>query len=182
MGPIELTLAEQKLWEVIYFGPPTGFIDYDRIRASVEPALRLTKSLLKRDAIPEVRLRYVADPELNVRGHGKSRIEVFERNGTRGDDIFRDPNFHKYLRYFVLGPDLSLSTITAFTQLVDRCGMITSGDCDAFCSLARSEARSCSLPKRDTAEELFKLSLELGLGDGMSRAVRDSVMQTKGRR
>ena len=58
-------------------------------------------------------------------------------------------------------------------------GMITSGDCEAFCSLARSEARRCSLPKRQAAEELFKLSLEVGLGDDMSRIVRDSVMQTR---
>lgn len=180
MGPIKLTPAEQKLWEAIYFDSPTAGFDYDRVRASMEPALLLTKSLLKRDAIPEVRLRYVSDPELNVRGHGKSRIEVFERNGMRGDDIFRDPNFHKYLRYFVVGPELPSSTIAAFTQLAERCGMITSGDCDAFCRLARSEARRCGLSKRQAAEELFKLSLEVGLGDDMSRIVRDSVMRTKG--
>ena len=118
--PIELKPGEQKLWDAIYFDPPTPRFDHDRIRASIEPAFRLTKSLLKRDAIPEVRLRYVTDPELNVRGHGKSRIEVFERNGTRGDDIFRDPNFHKYLRYFVLGPEVPSSTIAAFTQLTKR--------------------------------------------------------------
>ena len=180
VGAIELTPAEQILWDAIYFDPPTPGFDYDRVRASIEPAFQLTKSLLKRDAIPEVRLRYVTDPELNVRGYGKSRIEVFEGNGTRGDDIFRDPNFHKYLRYFVVGPELPSSTISAFTQLAKRCGMITSGDCPAFCALARSEARMCGFPKRQAAEELFKLSLEVGLGDGMSRIVRDSVIRIKG--
>jgi hypothetical protein len=180
VGPIELTPAEQKLWDAIYFDPVTPGFDHDRLRASIEPAFQLTKSLLKREAVPDVRLRYVTDPELNVRGHGKSRIEVFERNGTRGDDIFRDPNFHKYLRYFVVGPELPSSTIAAFTELAKRCGMITSGDCDAFCNLARSEARRCGLSKRQAAEELFKLSLEVGLDDGMSRIVRDSVMRTKG--
>lgn len=180
MGPIDLTPAEQELWDAIYFDPPSPGFDYDRLRASIEPAFRLTKSLLKRGAIPEVRLRYVTDSELNVRGHGKSRIQVFERNGMRGDDIFRDPNFHKYLRYFVVGPELPSSTMAAFTRLAERCGMITSGDCDAFCSLARSEARRCDLPKRQAAEELFKLCLEVGLGDDLSRIVRDSVMRTKG--
>jgi hypothetical protein len=180
VGPIELTPAEQEFWNAICFEPPTPGFDLDRIRASIEPAYQLTKSLLERNAVPEVRLRYVADPELNVRGYGKSRIDIFERNGTRGDDIFRDPNFHKYLHYFVVGPALPSTTISAFTSLVERCGMITSGDCEAFCALARSEARRSGLPKRQAAEELFKLSLEVGLDDGMSRIIRDSVMQTKG--
>lgn len=182
MGPIELTQAERKLWDKIYFVPPTGGVDHDKLRASIEPAFQLTCSLMERKAIPKVRLRYFADPELNVGGHGKSHMQVFERNGCRGDDIFLHPHFHPYLRYFVMGPDLPSSTIAAFTRLADRCGMITSGDCEAFCGMARSQVRACSLPKHYAADEIFKLSLELGLGDGMSRVVRDSVMQMKGRR
>ena len=182
MGPIELTDTERQLWNEIYFVPPTGGVDYDKLRASIEPAHELTRSLVDREAIPKIRLRYFTDPELNVGGHGKSRMQVFEHNGTTGDDIFRHPHFHRYLRYFVKGPDLPPRTITAFEVLIDGCGMITSGDCEAFCDLARRQAKSIDLPRRYAAEEFFKLSLELGVDEGMSRAIRDSVMRMKGRR
>lgn len=84
MGPIALTTAEQGLWDQVYF-PRGGVLDSDRLRASIEPAYELACSLLERDAIPPIRWRYFTDPELNVRGHGKSRLQVFERNGTGGD-------------------------------------------------------------------------------------------------
>jgi len=46
------------------------------------------------------------DPAYFVCGHGLSHLQVFEKNGTRGDDVFRHPHFVKYLRYFLYGPDL----------------------------------------------------------------------------
>lgn len=179
MGPIRLTAAERELWDKIYFSPRTGGIDHDKLRASIEPAYQLTLSLIDREAVPKVRLRYFADPELNVGGHGKSRMQIFERNGTRGDDIFRHPHFHRYLRYWVMGPDLPPKTLAAFTALVDRCGIITSGDCNVFCNLARQQARADSLFGKSAAEEFFKLALELDLGESMSRIVRGSVMRMK---
>lgn len=148
MGPIELTAAEQGLWDQIYFPPHGVVFDHDRVRASIEPAHELACSLLEREAIPPIRWRYFTDPELNVRGHGKSRLQVFERNGTRGDAILGHPHFHKYLRYFVLGPDVPASTIASFTGLVDECAPVTSGDVDGFCELVRHEVRSTGLQRR----------------------------------
>jgi hypothetical protein len=178
MGPIELTAAEQDLWDQIDF-PGGGVLDSDRLRASSGPAHDLAGSLLERDAIPPIRWRYFTDPELNVRGHGKSRLQVFERNGTRGDAVLRHPHFLKYLRYFVLGPDLPASTSAAFTALIDECAPVTSGDVDGFCELARCEVRSKRLERRQAAEEFFKLALELELDEDMSRMVRDSVMEMR---
>jgi len=178
VGPIELTVAEQGLWDQIYFHRG-GILDDDRLRASIEPAYELACSLLERDAISPIRWRYFTDPELNVGGHGKSRLQVFERNGTRGDAVLRHPHFQKYLRYFVLGPDLPASTTTALGALVDECAPVTSGDVDGFCALARSEVRSRGLDRRLAAEEFFKVALELALDEGTARIVRDSVMEMR---
>lgn len=176
MGPIDLTSAEQGLWEGIYFPPAGGPTDADRLRASLEPAHELARSLIDRQAIPPVRWRYFIDPELNVGGHGKSRRQVFERNGTRGEAILGHPHFFKYLRYFVLGPDLPAPTVNALNGLVDECAPVTSGDVDGFCSLARSEVRRRGLERRYAAEEFYKLALETGLDEGTARMIRDSVM------
>lgn len=46
--------------------------------------------LLGRKAIPERRLSYFDDPKLN--GGKKSRLQVFEGNGTVGVDIFEHGN------------------------------------------------------------------------------------------
>jgi len=179
MGPINLTAHEQALWDKIYFVPASGGSGHDKLRASIEPAYQLARSLLERKAIPPVRWRYFTDPELNTGGRGKSRKEILERNGTRGEAILKHPHFHKYLRYFVLGPELPSSAIDEFARLVRDCEPVTSGDMNGLCSLARQQARSGSLSRQAAAEEYFKLGLELGLGVDMSRALRKNLMDTK---
>src|SRR4030043_125540 len=108
-----------------------------------------------------------------------SRKEVFENNGTSGDDILRHPHFLKYLRYFVQGPDLPPQTITIFSQAVCDLSPVTSGDIVTLCDLAKNEVRVKGLERKAAAEEFFKLSLELGLDVGFSRAVRDTVMKLR---
>ena len=177
MVQIDLTPKEQALWEQICFTPRSSQIDHDKLRASVEPAYQLARSLLDRDAIPPIRLRYFTDPELYIGGRGKSRKEVFERKGTIGDAILKHPHFHKYLRYFVLGPDLPSTAIDEFVALARECEPITSGDTKEFCRLARQQVRNSRLNHRDAAEEYFKLGLELEIGEDVAHAVRDSIMR-----
>jgi hypothetical protein len=177
MGRIDLTPDEQALWEQIYFEPRSSRIDHDKLQSSIEPAYQLARSLLEREAIPPIRLRYFTDPELNIGGRGKSRKEVFERNGTSGDAILKHPHFHKYLRYFVIGPDLPLDAIAEFVTLVRECIPVSSGDTKAFCSLARQQVRNAGLNRKDAAEEYFKLGLELEIGEDIAHAVRDSIMR-----
>lgn len=57
-----------------------------------------------------------------------------------GRAILEDPNFLKYLRYFLFGPDLPADTINRFRQvLIDEAG--TSGMIlDALCPCVRAEA------------------------------------------
>jgi len=173
-GSIELTETERELWRQIKFEISSFGENPDDIKASLEHAYKLSMSLIHRRAIPEVRWRYFVDPDLNI-GYKLSRMEIFEKNGTTGDDILRHPHFLKYLRYFVLGPDLPIKTISSFSQAVNDCKPVTSGDVTTLCDLARREVRTQGLERKYAAEEFFKLALELELGL-FSRHVRDSVM------
>lgn len=178
LGPIELTDTERALWDEISFPPHPPGSTYDAVRSSIEPAYELARSLLDRDAIPKVRWRYFVEPDLNI-GQHKSRRQIFEKNGTRGKAILRHPHFHKYLRYFVLGPDLPAPPVDTFSKSVRDCEPVTSGDQEVFCQLARHEMRTRGLERRHAAEEFFKLSLELGRDSDMARAVRDAVMKIR---
>lgn len=177
MGRIDLTPDEQNLLEQIYFPSKSSQIDHDKLRESIEPAYQLAQSLLERKAIPPIRLRYFTDPEFNIGGHGKSRKEVFERNGTSGDAILRHPHFHKYLRYFVFGPALPSTAIDEFVTLIGDCEPITSGDTKEFCSLARKQVRYLGIDYKDAAEEYFKLGLELDVGEDVAHAIRVTIMR-----
>lgn len=91
LGPIELTEDEAELLKQIHFPPQAlGAAGDEARRASREPAYELTASLVARGAIPPVRWRYWVDPTLNI-GQHRSRKATFEKNGTRGDDIYRHP-------------------------------------------------------------------------------------------
>ena len=178
--PIRLTEDEQQLWSQIYSARSQVRPDRNILRATLEPSSRLTQSLLDRGAIPPMRWRYFSDPKFNASGRGKSRLQNFERNGNKGDAIFRHPNFYKYLRYFILGPDLPPETAADFAALADDCQPITSGDQQDFCDLARSEVRRWNMDRGHASEEIFKLCLELGLGEGISYAVRRCIKQMRG--
>ena len=47
----------------------------------------LMESLLERDAIPLARRKFFSDPDYYVGGHGRSRLQTFEKNGTRDSSI-----------------------------------------------------------------------------------------------
>ena len=180
-GSIELTDDERELLREIIFPPhPLGGAGDEARRASVDPAQRLTLSLIERQAIPPVRWRYFDDADLNI-GQHRSRKATFEGHGNRGAAIYRHAGFLKFLRYFVFGPDLPGETMSGYAQLIEECEPVRSGDQEAFCDFARHETRSRGLERKLAAEEFFKLSLELGLDDWTSRAVRDAVMRMRAR-
>lgn len=86
---IKLTEEEQVLWNKISFESDLYQPSLDQIRDSIKPAYELSKSLLIRKAIPLVRKKYFIEPEYNIKGRGKSRKEVFELNGTKGEEILK---------------------------------------------------------------------------------------------
>jgi hypothetical protein len=172
----DLTEDEKVLLHQIDFDPG-GLTDHSAeywigVGAASE---QLMSSLLSRNAIPEIRKAYLSDATLNVGGRGKSRLDVFERNGTRGPAIFRHPHFLKYLHYLLYGPDLPEEVAAGFTQEVQRCGMITSGDIFPLGKAARSLAKRRQLEMREAAEEFFKFALECGLDASDAEAIRSIV-------
>jgi len=127
-----------------------------------EDAKDLSLSLLKRKAIPQIRVDYFVRPELNF-GSGKSRKQVFEDNGTAGENIYRHPHFLAYLWYFINGPKLPQSTIDGFIKILrDDAG--TSGmvlkQIGAF---VRKEVRDHNL--EGAHDEFAKLALEIDRAD-----------------
>jgi hypothetical protein len=55
--------------------------------------LALMKLLIKRNAIPAARVRYWEDPAYRDGRIKGSRKGLFERNHTKGDEIYEHPNF-----------------------------------------------------------------------------------------
>jgi len=176
---IELRAAEQALLERIDFEPTRQTHDFEQVQEICNAAGALTALLMERNAIPEVRLKYFADADYNVGGHGSSRLEIFEKNGTSGDAIFTHPIFLKCLRYFLYGPDLPGAVVDAFQKKVDDCGMVTSGDVIPLGNYAKQLTRSHGLDTIDAPDEFYKLALDCGLDEGVARSVRNAVMKVR---
>ncbi len=168
---IDLTPEEAKLFGLLRFDPRR---DHDALRTSCAAASELARSLLARKAIPAIRLRYFTDPEFNI-GSRKSRKEVFELNGTRGDDILSHGNFLPYLRYFVEGPALPHHVADAFRAQVQTMGYVSGSDIDTLKRFARDAVRSHRLAAASAAEEFFKLAIECDIEVYIARMVRDAV-------
>lgn len=178
-GAIQLTAEERDLVERIDFDPSPGIHDADYWRSVGIAAQQLMESLLKRKAIPEVRKRFFADPEFNIGGRGRSRAEIFEKNGTRGDAIFRHPHFLKYLHYFLYGPDLAVDIVDAFEGKITECGRITSSDIIPLGDFARQLTRRYAIDSGKAAEEFFKLALDCGVDLTAARSIRNAVKRTR---
>jgi len=136
--------------------------DYQDRIACFEKMGQLAESLFARDAIPNARVEWFTNPKINAGGHGKSRRQVFEKNGTTGRDILRHPHFMEYLRYFMNGPDLPKDTIRGFCQIIEddrgTSGMVL----DQIRAYVRREVRDKGLNPSHAADEFFKLAHEIG--------------------
>jgi hypothetical protein len=176
---IELTANEKTLLEVIDFDVPPRNRDEKAVRSISDAAHDLMQSLLKRDGIPTVRLRFFTDPVLNPSGRGRSPLQVFNSNGTRESAVYRHGHFLKYLRYFLFGPDLPGSVIRAFRQAVSDCGPVTSGDIIPLGNCARQQARAHKLEAGRAADEFYKLALECGLEVFEARSIRNAVKRAR---
>jgi hypothetical protein len=180
MNCIELTVEEKALLGRIDFGPASPEKhNPEHWNAVGEAALGLMKSLIARKAIPDVRSKYFTDSEFNVGGRGRSRAEVFEKNGTSGEAIFRHPHFLTYLHYFLYGPDLPPPVTEAFREKIADMGLITSSDIVPLGAFARQLTRDHRLRGGDPAEEFFKLALDCGLELYEAQSIRESVKSVR---
>jgi len=168
MRNVDLTSDEKILFDQIDF---TGR-DY-----CAEQAHKLAKSLIERNVIPKIRLEYFTEPQYNIQGRGKSRLQNWKRENL--DEILKHPHFIKYLQYFINGPKISPEHIYEFEELVKKSDPITSGDTIDFCSLAKKQAKSSGKKAKDEAEEYYKLCLEIGIDEETARVIRSAVMNMK---
>jgi hypothetical protein len=173
---VHLNDQEQALADAIFPGW-AGLLDkdYETRIGMLEKMGQLAESLLRRGAIPAVRVAYFTDVDKNVGGRGKSRKQVFEGNGTKGTAILRHAHFMELLRYFIYGPDLPESTIRGFCKIIEddagTSGMVLS----QITAFVRKEVRDRRLDRNRAAEEFFKLSHESGkaeLAESIRRAAK----------
>lgn len=179
---IELTPEEISLVEAIKFDPHATLGDTQAFHANGDLVVQLTTSLLDRDAIPVQRLRYFTDPDYYVGGRGSSRQSSFMGKGHDSESMMRHGHFLKYLRYFIYGADLPGPALQCFTQAVEGCGPITSGDIVPLRATARELARTYHLEPKAAADEFYKLCLDLNLGPSDAASIRSSVQQSKPKR
>lgn len=175
---IELTESERDLFGRIEFDQ--GRVSHETWLANANLVEQLFDLLMDRGAIPQHRLRWFTDPQLNPGGRGKSREEQWARNGTSGREVLRHGNFLAYLAFYVCGPDLPMAARQAFRKAAEDCGMVTSSDVPVLSKTARAIARQYRLEPHAASDEFFKLALDCGLGD---RAVyiRDGVRSLRPR-
>lgn len=171
---ISLTSKEHTLFLKIRF----DWRNHEDLRGSLAPMEALASSILKRGVVPEVRIAYFTDPEFNVGGRGKSRQDIFDRNGTSGDDILRHPHFLKHLEYFVCGPDLPAEAIEKFKREASG-GRFSGSDVIDLTPYARSCVRQNHLEPHHAADEFFKLAVECGAMPGFAENLRKSIRAIK---
>lgn len=172
---ITLTPKELELLAKINF----NWKSHDELRDSLEPMEALAFSILGRGVVPQVRLAYFTEPNCNPGARGKSRQEIFEKNGTSGEEIMRHPHFLKYLEYFIFGPDLPTDAINKFKKESFFSGYLTGSDVNGLTAYARSCVRQNRLDPHQAGEEFFKLALECGAMPGFAETVRNSVRSVK---
>lgn len=139
------------------------------------PILALLKSLRDRDAIPEQRVRYFTDPNYKPGRVKGSRQQVFERNGTRGEEIFEHPHFKQYLRYFLFGTELPDSAIAEFEQEVSNPEWVSGSDAIDLGKKAIAIARRNQIQKHEAADQFFKLALDMGISLSQADRIRGII-------
>lgn len=171
---IDLSVEEEALLAKINFHPQNDEKLQETLKLSCTAAAPLADSILTRKIVPEVRVRYFTDPALNI-GLKKSRKQVFEANGTKGEAILRHPHFLPYLEYFIFGPQLPAAVIDEFWQLF----WDFDEERDEACKFAHNMTRQFDLNPREACDEFFKLALECGMNVADARSVRDAVRSVK---
>lgn len=160
---VELTADEQELYNSICWNLAVlSNQSYEHRKAVFTAMGKLARLLLDRRAIPKVRIDYFTDPEFNIGGHGKSRKQIFEKNGKRGQAFLEHPDFMKHLRYFIHGPDLPPDTVREFCRIIDEDHGTSGMVLDQLKAFVRKEVREKRMEPSEAAEEFFKLAHEVG--------------------
>lgn len=180
-GAVELTPEERELAAKIEFDASALMkLGYQQRVENGENTLKLTRSLGSRGAIPAHRAKYFTDPEFYPAGRKKSLQQIYEANGTSGDDILRHAHFLKVLSYFLVGPSLPPSAKSAFAQAVQSAGgEITGSEVNDVSKAARQITRTHRLEASAAADEFFKLALDHGAHPMWAKMIYESVRSVR---
>jgi hypothetical protein len=174
---IDLTDRERALEQAICWDVGELWEREDRFE-QLDKMRELAESLFTRGAVPQIRLDYLTEPEMNMGGRGKSRLQLFERSGVFGTDLFSYPHFLPFLDYFIHGPNLPVPTIQGFRRIIETrvrtFGMLLR----QVLPFVRKEIRIRGLYPRQAAEEFFKLAHEMNKPK-LAEPVRSAAMNVR---
>jgi hypothetical protein len=177
IGAIELTPEERALSDRLILDQSDLRGDCDLAIQNGERACQLMKLLLARNAIPEPRLKYFNDPSYRKGYPRGSRRQLFERNNTSGDEIYRHANFLAHLRYFLLGANLPQRVIDDFSAKVLSCGHVGPSDALDLGKYARNLIRKWD-PISHDAEAFYQLTLDCGVYQGHAQRIQEIAEKT----
>lgn len=160
--------------EMIHWGVVAGF-SFPRMAPTSheewlpvgEAMLALVRLLLARDAIPPIRWRYFSDPDLHGSGVHRSWELIFNR--SRGEGYFDHPNFHKFVIYFVAGPNITQFEKVEFREIARQfCISNYQEATKKLRNIVRQKVRAGD--ERDLQEEYYKQAIEtnVNLRDALS--------------
>lgn len=178
MIKIELFKEELELYKKVEeFNLKSSFL---KRQNSLNALKNLTQILLERNAIPEDRIKYFTDENYQTGRTTKSRFEVFRSKRQSDDEILRDPNFIKYLRFFINGADISevieKEAIRIFENPIYHDDAIQ----ELFIFIkSRKYIPVDNSERKRFAEELFKLVVDLKCELQQCFNLRSKVMSIK---
>lgn len=169
--PILLTAEEEKLFSSMVF---EGF-DSESYATNAIAAERLMELLNSRAAIPSYRLSCFDDANYR-RGRRKgSWREIIEKNGEKGECVYRNHVFWGFIKYFVLGPDLPDALMSEYSLELEGRSPISSEDVLELVVLAKKLIRKYDLVSVSKADELFRLCIDCGMYVGYASRIRDNL-------
>jgi hypothetical protein len=166
---IELTEEESKLYKkLLQKSKIPGSWVKDNLS---DVMLKLFSMIYQRNAIPEIRMQIFSNPEYAEYGK-KPLKQVFEENLENDQNMIRSPDFLKYLKYFISGPDLPKEFIAKFCDCVERDYQFGSDFTYYFLKKLRRNVRDFNLSKHQRSTEVFRLALEIGFNKEESMIIR----------
>ena len=176
---LELTSEEQALADQIDFREviPHHEDGHEIYKANQAPIIALLKLLVARNAIPKKRTAYWTSPELKPGRMKGSHRDIFERNGSKGEEAYTHPHFIPFLRYFLYGANLPQGAIDEFEAQVGNPEWFSGSDIIALAKKTRELVRKYGLKDYRDSDEFMKLALDLGLNTYNANSVRSAAVE-----
>ena len=150
-------------------------MDYSERIGRLKDQGRLFASLMDKKLIPQRRLRYLTQKELQTGYKKKSRLEIFEDNGTKGEEIFSHPHFLKYLRFFVEGPQVDEHILELIKGVISE-NFDEDDQVEEFIRRVKQFVPSPKEARDKFAQEVFKLAVDMDWDPSSCHKVRNKVM------